>query len=775
MNSSGLKDRRYDLDWLRVIAFAILMFFHTGMGFTSYDWHVKNYESSWFLDELIRFLHQWRMPLLFFISGAAVWFALEKYGSWRYLGERQTRLLLPLIFGMLVVIPPQVYCERVYQRQGYASFFDFYPTIFTAGSYPQGNLSWHHLWYIPYIWAFSMITFPLFALLRSAPGRRLIAAFQAVLTRPALPFLLFIPSALAEILLRPYYPGDSCDLVSDWANFTHKLTFFIIGFTLASSTVVADVLARRRWLHLALALLSVIPLEFTWHGSLRLPTIPYRCLANFEIWMWLLAALGFARHYLNINPPILRYATNAVYPFYILHQTVIILLLLPLIYLDLGVWTKYFLVLAGTALVTWGLYEGLISRINLLRVCFGLKARRPAQAIVTGASAEPANLVAPSPGCIPVPPGSGPLKTGLLTTLAAGLALSASAHGRIIPVILPAQSLANSSLKIADTQPAAVYLPPSYSEGTKRYPVIYLLPNFNTPVWRYTAGNYQGFRLREAVDGLVGSGKIPEVIVVVPNAAHFLGTSWYRNSTLTGNWEDFITRDVVGYIDAHFRTIARRDARALAGHGVGGTGALELALKHPDLFTAVYAMSPAIMADEDLKQFVTGGDVQSRQWQTLTRTWNGLPEDSALRSFRLYMQARVNSSAGTDLFDALRVSCAAASGGTNASFPHIDFPSPESQDEAARERRWSDILGNWENKVEAYLARPDRLTSISIEYGKKGEYDFIVHGAQHVSRVMHSLNVPHALSASDGNHDGTLGRRLQTGMLPTLAQALKTE
>ena len=178
-------NRRYDLDWLRVIAFAILMLFHTGMAFSSYDWHVKNFESSALIDWLIMFFHQWRMPLLFFISGAAVWFAMEKYPTWRYLRERHTRLLVPLLFGMSVVIPPQVYCERLYQGQTYSSFLDFYPTIFTSGSYPQGNLSWHHLWYVPYIWAFSMITLPLFAWLRSTPGRTVLARLQRFLSRPS--------------------------------------------------------------------------------------------------------------------------------------------------------------------------------------------------------------------------------------------------------------------------------------------------------------------------------------------------------------------------------------------------------------------------------------------------------------------------------------------------------------------------------------------------------------------------------------------------------------
>jgi glucans biosynthesis protein C len=763
-------NRRYDLDWLRVIAFGILMLFHTGMGFTSYDWHVKNYESSPLIDELIQFVHQWRMPLLFFISGAAVWFAMEKYSAWRYLGERQKRLLLPLVFGMLVVIPPQVYCERVYQREGYASFFDFYPTIFTSGSYNQGNLSWHHLWYIPYIWAFSMITFPVFAWFKSKRGRSVIAKFQSLFTRPGALFFIFIPSALAEIALRPYYPGDACSLLGDWANFTHKLAFFVIGFTLASGTVLADVIAARRRHYLLGAIGSLIVLEFAWTAPFRIPSVPYRCLSNFHAWMWILAALGFGRQYLNVNSSSLRYATNAVYPFYILHQTVIVMLLLPLVYVNLGLWTKYFIVLAGTVLITWGLYEGLISRVNVLRVCFGLKARLQKRSVqVEGAP----DLTQPGRG-LAIPPGSGPVAASLLVACATlGLTTPALGSGKVMSVLLNSPSLASNRLGIAQTQPVAVYLPPSYASGERRYSVIYLLPNFNTPVWRYTAGNYQGFRLRQAADRLSQAGTIPETIVVIPNTLHFLGSSWYRNSSLTGNWEDFITRDLVGYMDSHFRTIARRQARGVAGHAVGGTGALELALKHPDVFGAVYAMSPAILSGDDVRTFTADGDGQADSWRALTVQWSRLDEKAALKAFRLYMQDRLNTFAQRAQFEGLRVSYAAAAAPSISTFPHVDFPLPDSRDEAARERFWADIMGDWEAKLKAYLACPNRLARITIEYGRQDQYEFIRRGAEHVSQVMRSLGVPNNLTVSDGGHDSTLGRRFEAGMLPSLANAIR--
>jgi glucans biosynthesis protein C len=196
-------ERRYDLDWLRVIAFGLLIFFHTGRMFVPWAWPVNNAETSVVLDWLMRFLHEWRMPLLFFISGGAVWFALEKRSLAGYLRERIVRLLLPLVFGMLVVIPPQVYFERRFHGWPYSSFAEFYPTIFSSGSYPAGNLSWHHLWYIPYILACSLVLLPLLLWFRSETGRRLLAALRLQLARPGFPFLLFLPSAAIELSLRP--------------------------------------------------------------------------------------------------------------------------------------------------------------------------------------------------------------------------------------------------------------------------------------------------------------------------------------------------------------------------------------------------------------------------------------------------------------------------------------------------------------------------------------------------------------------------------------------
>src|SRR4030095_14461870 len=139
--------RQAYLDWLRIMAIVGVLFFHSAMHYgAEREWHIKNNEPSHMLMECNFFLHQFRMPLLFFISGTVTYFMLQKRSSGSFIGLRFRRLLVPLIFGMLVIVPPQVYMERL--TQGFnRSFADFYPSIFTTGSYPAGNMSWHHLWF----------------------------------------------------------------------------------------------------------------------------------------------------------------------------------------------------------------------------------------------------------------------------------------------------------------------------------------------------------------------------------------------------------------------------------------------------------------------------------------------------------------------------------------------------------------------------------------------------------------------------------------------------
>jgi len=776
-------ERRYDLDWLRVIAFALLMLFHTGMLFSTWDWHVKNFETSEAFDFVMRFLHQWRMPLLFFISGSAVWFAMERYSSWRFFLERHKRLLLPLVFGMLVVIPPQVYCERLYHRGQFDSFWDFYRTVFTLGTYPEGNLSWHHLWYVPYIWTFSMLMLPVFLWLRSSRGRGVLARVHGWLQRPWALFLVFVPAAICDILLRPFWPSDQNNLLADWGNFTHKLTFFVIGFVLASGKGVSDTLAAHRGKFLAAAVGAFAMLQYIWSADVYFANqaiIGYRALANFNTWMWILAALGLGRRYLSFNHPFLRRANEAVYPFYILHQTVILLLGYYLVFLNWSIPLKFLAVVTGTFAITWALYALVIQRWNPLRIVFGLKWRRAATP--EGSGGPP--LIPELMPAEPVQSASGAShKLTLLAPLAGlGLSLLTSCsgreHGRLEIHSFQAPSVSRNALGITYRQFMAVYLPPSYGDSKRRFPVLYWLPNFKTDLWRYTGGAYQGFRLKQAMDRQIRLGAVQEMIVVVPNTAHWLGGGYDRNSPLAGNWEDYVAVDVVRYVDSHFRTLCAAEARGLTGHGTAGKGALELALKHPDIFGSVYALSPSLFDHEGLRDCGMLDERQIAAFKTCVTRWSAMDEPARLREFRDYVQVRLNSPSRLRFFEGFNIAYAAAvAPDLDLPFPHIAYPGAENGAEknAAILRQFESGFGGWEEKLSDYLAKGRSLHSITIEYGRNDEYAWLRRGAEHVSALMKSMRIENTLVVHEGSHESMLGRRLETAMLPTISRALEGE
>lgn len=759
--------RRYDLDWLRVIAFTLLMFFHTGMMFTSWDWHVKNLETSPGLQFIMKFLHEWRMPLLFFISGSAVWFLLQRLSGWQFFLNRQKRLLLPLMFGIYVIIPPQIYYERLYHLQSFSSFLDFYRTVFTSGSYPEGNLSWHHLWYVPYIWAYALVTLPLLTLARSAKGRPWVDRLGSGLARPWALFLLFLPGALAEILLRPYYPGDFNNLLSDWANFTHKLTFFLAGFFLAPSTRVSDVIATHRLKFLAAGFVSFLVLQAVWTGRLHPGPVAYRLMSNFNIWMWLLAALGFGRHYLSFNHPALKYANEAVYPFYILHQTIIVILGYHLFPLNLVIPGKFLVLLTGTFAITWVLYEFVVKPWNVLRVLFGMKARKTDPTLSDVSQTEGTLALRELRAWCAAR--RVPLGATILMAFIGALswALFSSSSPRVLSYVLDAPSLATNVFGVPARQRVAVCLPPGYERSQRRYPVIYFLPNFNTHLWSYTGGAYQGYRLRADQD----------VIIVIPNTAHFAGTGCYQDSPLAGNWATFICEDVVRFVDANFRTLATPGARGLAGHGVGGAGALDLGLKRPDLFGAVYAMSAPLFDAKGLEDFGVLSEPQLSRWQEHLREWQPLEDFYKRRAFRDFMHTGLNSYSPRLHFETLHVSYGAAVlPDLSLPFPHIGFPAPSSSvlTNPVIRSRFEQAFGNWPAKLAGYARGERRLAAITIEYGKNNdEYQWIQRGATFVAGLMKSTGVPCELVASPGGHESTLGQRLELGMLPTLARQLQ--
>ena len=378
-----MDQRRYDLDWLRFIAILILLFFHTGMWFNHWDWHVKNNELRYSFQYWMIWLHFWRMPLLLFISGAGTYMALGKRTPTQFAGERFKRLFVPLVFGMLVVVPPQIYYERISLYDGY---WDFYKTVFQFKPYPEGgSLSWHHLWFILYLLLYSLIALPFLIYLRSPKSERFRARVFRTLSSPA--GLLFLPAFLilvTQILLRPYFPEETHDL-KDLGYFIYYMLFFILGMMCYSSQELwASVGASRKQLLVA-SILILVPFYicyFHFRGLIVLPwseeqvEIIFNVFGIFVSWFTVITIIAYGQHYLNKPHPWLSKISEGLYPFYILHQSVIIAIGYYICQLDWSIGAKFWSISLLTLIFCVGFYLVLIRPFNPMRFLFGVKPKR---------------------------------------------------------------------------------------------------------------------------------------------------------------------------------------------------------------------------------------------------------------------------------------------------------------------------------------------------------------------------------------------------------------
>jgi peptidoglycan/LPS O-acetylase OafA/YrhL len=360
---------RYDfLDWLRVLAIFLLLFFHTGMLFVGWGWHITNAET---IPELVRpmdLAHRLRMPLLFVIAGAGMWYALQRRTLGAFTGERTLRLLVPVIAGMLLIVPPQIFVERIAHGQWQGGYLQFmWERVFQFRPYPAGDFSWHHLWFIVYLFAYVLLLLPLMAWWREA---------RPVVRPGAWIFALALPLGINEAAMKPIFP-ETHNLTSDWYIFIHYLLLTVYGFALASMQGAWDWLAARRWWSLGAGLTVVVGgLTLINTGVIHRDTAADSVMANVFTWTWLMTFLGFGRQHLSFSNPLIRWARDASYPVYILHQTVIIVIAYFAIRQPWSPWAKYWLVLLATLVSCVLMYE-VIRRVAPLRFIFGM---RPAPA-----------------------------------------------------------------------------------------------------------------------------------------------------------------------------------------------------------------------------------------------------------------------------------------------------------------------------------------------------------------------------------------------------------
>lgn len=369
--------RRHDLDWLRVIVFALLIFYHVGMFFVPWEFHIKNNHIYDWLTYPMKFLNQWRLPILFVISGMGTYYALQKRSGRQFAFERIRRLFVPLAFGMLFIIPPQVYVERLVKNQITGHYFDFWPLKAFTGIYPEGNLSWHHLWFLPYLLLFSLVLIPVFLYFRDRPQNHFNSWLRRMVKSPWKIYLFIMPLYLAEAFIEPFFAVTHA-LIGDWFALLNYSILFLFGFLLITvkDTFWMTVEKHRKLFLIAGVICFTIMLFIvkTYEDSVyRHFTVAFFKVAN--LWSWILTLFGFASKYLNRKSEMLTYCNEAVYPFYILHQTIMILLAYNVMNLDWSFGLKASIMIVGTFGFSWLFYAYLVRRWKYVRPLFGLKKK----------------------------------------------------------------------------------------------------------------------------------------------------------------------------------------------------------------------------------------------------------------------------------------------------------------------------------------------------------------------------------------------------------------
>ena len=398
MNSDPLKvvesavitkpTRLYYIDWLRVLAMFSIFFFHNSRFFDFGDWHVKSAETSLGPTIFIEFCSLWLMPIFFILAGASVYYALRFRTAGGFTKERILRILIPIIIvGWFIIAPPQVYLERLTHGDFSGNFFQFYYPHYFDGIYgltDGGNFAFvpMHMWFLWLLFIFSLILLPLF-LHNKKTGRSLGTRLATLFEKPwtfIIPVLLL---AVSEVLLDSL--GDLLSWGGGWNHISY-LVFFISGYLMFSNARIQENIKR----YAVIALITALVLQAL-HYLLQFGVIQidipnskagamvYWTLATLRSWFFIIAILGFGSRYLNFNNRFLGYANEAVLPFYILHQTIILIIGFFVVQWSMGIAPKYFIITTASFVAIMAVYELLVRRINVFRFLFGMRLRKKTQ------------------------------------------------------------------------------------------------------------------------------------------------------------------------------------------------------------------------------------------------------------------------------------------------------------------------------------------------------------------------------------------------------------
>ncbi len=346
-------ERRYDIDWLRVITIGLLLIYHIAIVFQPWGVFIQFIQSEQSMESLwipMAMLNIWRIPLLFFVSGMGVCFAIRKRDWKSLMTERSKRILLPFLFGVFFIVPLHVFIWQNYYKQD----LNYMP-----------NPS--HLWFLANIFLYVFVLSPVFFYLKKNQDGKFMQVFRKLMKYPLGLLVVTLPFVLEAMIINP----DPFEMYAfTWHGFFLGLLAFFFGFCFVlSGSIFWQTILKWRWLFLSIALAIYLIRLIAF--DLKTPNFIMAIESN----IWIFAVFGFAYKYLNRPSKALSYLSQGAYPIYILHMVFMFwgsVLILPL---DIPVLAKFLLVVAFTSTSCFGVYELLIKRIAILRPLFGLKGK----------------------------------------------------------------------------------------------------------------------------------------------------------------------------------------------------------------------------------------------------------------------------------------------------------------------------------------------------------------------------------------------------------------
>jgi peptidoglycan/LPS O-acetylase OafA/YrhL len=391
-----MQERRYDVDWLRIIAMLAVFLYHCTRFFDPEGWHLKNPEQSELLFvSRLGLIWAWVMELFFLLSGVGTWYALRSRSAGAFIWERVKRLLIPLYtVGLFVLLPLQFYFE-LFTNSGYSgNFWQVIPRYFDSFTPPGITPSPFsllpvpfpgHLWFLQYLFLISLMSLPLLLYLKSEQGRRWITRLSGWCDNRGGIFLFVIPLSLASIGLRGLFETQH-----SWADLFWYAIFFVIGYMMAADKRFAVSVRRHGWICLALwivgfagagLLVSVLGYDpYPGKESFSLVFVFFQITWSITSWSAVVFVLNIGVRYLNTNHKFLVYGNEAVLPFYLFHQTIILCVGWYVIPWDMGIPFKLLIIAVVSFPLIMILYELFVRRFKIVRFFFGMRPKKKSSA-----------------------------------------------------------------------------------------------------------------------------------------------------------------------------------------------------------------------------------------------------------------------------------------------------------------------------------------------------------------------------------------------------------